>query len=99
MGEDPLALTQIDRLKLVNGSDGLLEKGLDGLFHLKDKNAGELEADIDVTIVSGVLEGSNVNAVGELTEMIAASRMFEMNIKMMENAKSNDEAAARIMQG
>ena len=99
LGDEPLALTQIDRLKLVNESKGQLEKGLDGLFHLKDKDAGELESDIGVNIVSGVLEGSNVNAVGELTDMISASRLFEMNIKMMNNAKSNDEAAARIMQG
>ena len=99
LGDDPSALTQIDQIKLVKPDNKTIEKGLDGLFHLKDKEAGELEADLSVQIVNGVLEGSNVNAVGELTEMISASRLFELNIKMMDNAKSNDEASARIMQG
>ena len=99
LGENPLALLQVDRLKLVNPEKGQLEKGLDGLFHLKDKEEGALEEDFSVQVVSGVLEGSNVNPVTELTQMISASRLFELNIKMMKNAKSNDEASARIMQG
>ncbi|OUS29702.1 flagellar basal-body rod protein FlgF [Gammaproteobacteria bacterium 45_16_T64] len=98
LGEDPLALTQVDRLKLVNPDKSTLQKGKDGLFHLKDPNAAALQADINVQVVNGVLEGSNVNPVAELADMISSSRLFEMNVKMMENAKSNDESSARIMQ-
>jgi flagellar basal-body rod protein FlgF len=96
VGDDPLGVALIDRLKLVNPDQRQLEKGEDGLFHLKD--GGEADADANVSVLHGALEGSNVNPVNELTGVIAASRLFEMNVKMLENAKSNDEVSARIMQ-
>lgn len=97
VGDQPLALTQVDRLRLVNPAKEDLEKKEDGLFHLKEGVALP-DSDVEVQVVNGALEGSNVNAVNELTEVIAASRLFEMNVKMMENAKSNDESSARILQ-
>lgn len=97
LGEEALAITQIDRLKLVNpGNENLIKKE-DGLFHLRE--GGEADFDAEVQVVHGMLESSNVNAVGELTEVIAASRLFELNVKMMKNAKDNDESAARILHG
>lgn len=97
VGETPVGLLQIDRLKLVNPGNENLVKKEDGLFHLRD--GGEADFDANVKISHGVLEGSNVNAVGELTEVIAASRLFELNVKMMKTAKDNDESAARILHG
>ncbi|MCG8670131.1 MAG: flagellar basal-body rod protein FlgF, partial [Pseudomonadales bacterium] len=88
VGETPVGLLQIDRLKLVNPGNENLVKKEDGLFHLRD--GGEADFDANVKISHGVLEGSNVNAVGELTEVIAASRLFELNVKMMKTAKDND---------
>lgn len=96
LGEDPLAVTPIDRLKLVNAAPGQLEKRSDGLFHVKE--GGALEPDVNVQVVNGMLEGSNVNAVGEMAAVISHSRMFELNVKMMNAAKELDEASARIMQ-
>ena len=97
LGEEALAITQIDRLKLVNPGNENLVKKADGLFHLRE--GGEADFDAGVQIVHGMLESSNVNAVGELTEVIAASRLFELNVKMMKTAKDNDESAARILHG
>lgn len=97
LGEEALAITQIDRIKLVNPGNENLVKKEDGLFHLRD--GGEADLDPRVQVAQGVLEGSNVNAVGELTQVIAASRLFELNVKMMKNAKDNDQAAARILHG
>ena len=97
LGEDGVAVVQIDRLKLVNPGNDQLVKKEDGLFHLREGGAAPL--DVNVQVAHGMLESSNVNAVGELTEVIAASRLFEMNIKMMKNAKDNDESAARILHG
>ena len=71
-------------------------KDEDDLFHLRE-GLPIPESDPDVRVTSGALEGSNVNAVDQLTQVIAASRLFEMNVKMMENAKSNDETTARIL--
>ena len=62
------------------------------------ETAMRLKSDPGVQVINGVLEGSNVNAVGEMTAVISHARLFEMNIKMMQNAKENDEASARIMQ-
>ncbi len=97
IGEQPVALTQIDRLKLVNPGNEKLVKKEDGLFHMRD--GSEADFDANVQVAHGMLESSNVNAVGELTEVIASSRLFELNVKMMKTAKDNDESAARILHG
>ncbi|MBA53325.1 MAG: flagellar biosynthesis protein FlgF [Pseudomonadales bacterium] len=96
LGEDALSLTQVARLKLVNPPAGTLIKGEDGLFHLKE--GGELQSDPEVQVVNGMLEGSNVNPVNEMTSIISHARLYEMNVKMMQAAKEMDEASARIMQ-
>lgn len=96
LGEDPLAMTEVARLKLVNPERGALVKGEDGLFRLRD--GGVAQADPAVQVVNGTLEGSNVNPVNEMTAVISHARLYEMNVKMMQAAKENDEASARIMQ-
>ncbi|MGB3620557.1 flagellar basal body rod protein FlgF [Ketobacter sp. MCCC 1A13808] len=97
LGEDPQALTEIARLKLVNPGNKQLVKGEDGLFRLRE--GGIAEADPNVQVVNGMLEGSNVNPVNEMTAVISHARLYEMNVKMMLAAKENDEASARLMQG
>ncbi len=85
----------IDRLKLVNPDLKNVVKGNDGLFHLRDK--GIAQPDAVVEIVSGVLEGSNVNIATELVNMIELARQFEMQVKMMKVAEENDEQATRLI--
>ena len=97
LGDDGQTITQVNRLKLVNPDLATLVKGEDGLMRTRD---GEQPAvDANVQIVSGMLEGSNVNPVAELTGLITMSRLFELNVRMMKTAQENDEAAARMMQG
>ena len=94
-GEGAEELALIDRIKLVNpGLDEML-KGEDGLMRLKSGEPANAEA--DQRLVSGALEGSNVNVVKEMVDMIELSRRFELQVKMMHNAKQNSEAAASIM--
>ncbi len=45
----------------------------------------------------GSLEASNVNAVDALVQMISLARQFELQVKMMETARSNDAAANQAM--
>lgn len=97
IGEEANALTQIDRIKVVNPGNEAVVKKEDGLFHTRNGEPA-LPAP-EAQVVNGILESSNVNAVGELTEVIASSRLFELNVKMMKNAKDNDESAARILNG
>jgi flagellar basal-body rod protein FlgF len=43
---------------------------------------------------AGMLEGSNVNVVQALVEMIEQARTFELQIKMMTTAEENDQSSA-----
>ena len=83
------ALEDIDRIKLVNPNNPDIHKGKDGLYSRKDGK--DEDAAGEVTLVSGMLESSNVNAVGEMTSLISIQRQFEMQIKMMQTAEENDK--------
>jgi flagellar basal-body rod protein FlgF len=58
------------------------------LFRLK--NGEQAEEDPLVSIRNGVLEGSNVNPVEEMVNMINLQRHYEMQIKMMKKASEID---------
>ena len=88
-------VTVIDRLKLVNPDLKDIEKGNDGLFHLKD--GGTANSDAVVEVVAGALEGSNVNIASAMVNMIELARQFEMQVKMMKVAEENDEQATRLI--
>ena len=55
------------------------------------------EPDADIRIVSGAVEGSNVNPVEAMVDMIANGRRFEMQMKMIQNADSNDQRANALL--
>jgi flagellar basal-body rod protein FlgF len=95
-GEGPETLAAIDRLKLVLPPYASLEKSADGLF--RPLAGGELDADAQVRVASGALEGSNVNAVDAFTEILSLSRQYEMQIKLMKTAEQNSESSARLLQ-
>ena len=95
IGQAANTLAQIDRIKLVKPQLSDLEKGTDGLFRMKE--GGDAEADAEVQIMPGSLEASNVNAVGEMVNMINLQRQFEMQVKAMKSVEENDSAAAQIM--
>jgi len=96
LGEDPNVVVTVDRLKLVNPDPKQLEKGTDGMIRMKDRQP--VEADAAVRVTSGFLETSNVNAVAEMTSMLALARQFELHVKMMRTAEEDGAAAARILQ-
>jgi flagellar basal-body rod protein FlgF len=105
VGQNPDEIAEVDRIKLVNPEGAELEKGVDGLMRLKpDGNLPEGAAapvaapDGAVRLASGYLESSNVNAVEEMTQILALSRQFEMQIKLMTTADQNTESAARLLQ-
>lgn len=62
----------------------VLEKGGDGLYR-NTSNATGSEAN-DVRIRQGMLEGSNVNPILEITNLIEISRAYERMTKLIENA-------------
>lgn len=95
-GQGPEALVEIDRIKLVNPDLQEVSKGEDGLFRLDDNVPAE--ADAGVSVLSGFLEGSNVNAVDEFTQILSLSRQYEMQLKLMQNVEQNSESSARLLQ-
>ena len=86
----------IDRIKLIKPDLKNMEKLSDGLMHLKDKKIAE--ASTDVSLVQGALEGSNVNTISAMVDMIELSKNFELQTKVMKSADENASASARLMQ-
>lgn len=87
--------TIIDKVKLVNPEIKDLKRNEQGLFVLK--NGENAEVDEGVSIVSGTVETSNVNAAATLVNMIELARQFEMQIKMLKTAEENNAQAAQMM--
>lgn len=95
IGQGAATLAAVGRIKLVNPSVEQLTKGGDGLMRLP---AGEVAMpDAQVQLVSGALEGSNVNAVDALVHMIELARQFEMQVKMMHTAEETDGSSTKLL--
>jgi len=89
------AMVEVGRIKLVKPENQNVVKGNDGLFRQKD---GEVaEADATVSLLSGALEGSNVNAVGEMTYLISLQRQYELQVKMMKTAEDMDRQHNQVL--
>jgi len=95
LGADSSALAQIARIKLVNPEISQLQKSSDGLIRSAD--GAILPSDASVKVASGLLESSNVNAVGSLVKMISLQRQYEMQIKMMATAQENSTSSAELL--
>jgi len=95
VGQAASALVITDRIKLVNPDVKNLQKNADGLLQLKGGAVAPAVA--DVHLETGVLENSNVNAVGQMIDLITNARQFETNIKLMTEAKTLDESSARLL--
>ena len=54
-------------------------------------------ADASVKLTSGFLQARTVNAVEEMTAVLALSKQFELHIKMMNTAKEDDQAMTRVL--
>ena len=95
LGQNSSEIAVIDRIKMVNPPNGRMVKGEDGLLRLR--NGGTAEADGQLRLNSGAVEGSNVNIVNAMVEMIELARRYEMQVKMMQTANTMEEASTRIM--
>lgn len=94
-GSTPGATTEIGRIKLVNPDQASLVRGGDGLFSTKDGEPAE--ADANVSVIGGAVEGSNVNVVDAMVNMISLARQFELNMDVLKHAESNDTKATDFL--
>ena len=95
IGAENNATAVIGRLKLVKPDLTNMQKSESGL--LVQKNGQPAEADASVSLVSGVVESSNVNAISEMVNMISLSRQYEMQVKLMKKAEEMDQSSTQLM--
>lgn len=96
LGQAAETMVDTNRIKLVNPDIKNLKKGPDGLFRQRDGLTAEASA--NVRVASGMLEGSNVNAVNEFTQILTLARQYEMQVKLMKTADENATASAQLLQ-
>ena len=92
----PNTVSVVGRIKLVNPPEHALARGDDGLFRLQPGMAEDMGTG-NVTVVSGFLEGSNVDMAAEMVSMISVARQFEMQLKVISTADENDRAATKLL--
>lgn len=97
LGGDPKSATILDRIKLVTLDKNNIIKNSEGLFQLK--NGGiPTAADGSVKVKSGAIEGSNVNAIDQMVEMITSGREYDANMKVMSTMEDNLQKLAQVLQ-
>lgn len=90
------AINTVGRLKLVTPTtDDPLRRSEDGLF--RPTTGNPLASDATARVQTGVLEGSNVNAVGTMVAMIEAARQFESNTRILQTAEQGDKSASQLL--
>jgi flagellar basal-body rod protein FlgF len=95
LGSPANTMAVVDRIKLTEPNQEALLRGEDGLMRLPEDGIADASANVRVT--AGSLEGSNVNAVGEMVKMIDLARRFEGQVKLMQSAQENQQALSKIM--
>jgi flagellar basal-body rod protein FlgF len=83
----------VARLKLVVPEQALT-RGEDGLFRAQQ---GALEAEPSARLQSAALEGSNVSPVETMVSMIAAARLFEQQMKLLQDAQQREQGASKLL--
>jgi flagellar basal-body rod protein FlgF len=87
-----LMLRDASQTQLVRREDGLFESRAAD-FKGKDFPTGPQP----VLVSPGMLEGSNVNPVATMVKMLDFSRQFEMQLKLVKETQSIDEAGSTMM--
>lgn len=94
-GDNPSDIQVVGQIKLVNPPVEQLERGGDGLFRLAGGQPAQ--ADPGLRIVPGFVEKSNVSPAEAMVAMISNSRQFEMQMKVIQNASTNEERGNSIL--
>ena len=85
---------EVGQLKLVNPDYADIKKGLNGMMYTQEPAAAANET---ITIDSGFLESSNVQAVNELIASMDLTRQFEVQVKLMKSAEQLAQAGNKLL--
>ncbi len=88
-------VTTLGKLKLVNPDTRQMVKGGDGLFRMR--SGSPADGDDTVTVTSGAVESSNVNAVSAMVDMIDLARQFDMQMKALQSVDQNEQHASQLL--
>lgn len=94
VGSQPNALVVVNRLQLVNPPASQMQRGADGLFR---DTKGPAAADGNVQLAVGALEGSNVNPMQAMIQILDNTRAFEIQTKLMQTVDQNHQAATQLL--
>lgn len=99
VGNQPDSLVEVGRMKLVSRGDSRFLRGADGLFRAADADGAvaPLAQDEGARLQTGALEGSNVSAIESMVDMIASSRLYEMQMKVISSSDENARQADRLL--
>ena len=95
VGGDIAQPQQVEKLQIASPAGSDIVKGVGGLFRVR--GGGVLPSDPDARVTTRSLESSNVNATVALVEMIEASRSWDTQLKMLNNARDMDAATTDLM--
>lgn len=100
-GDQPNTVAPIGRLKLVKATGTEVVRGDDGFFRLSPAaqatRGATLQADASISLMPGVLEGSNVKPVEAMADMISNARRFEMQMKIISSVDENEQRANQLL--
>ncbi|WP_330982049.1 MULTISPECIES: flagellar basal body rod protein FlgF [Enterobacterales] len=100
-GDPANTIAPVGKLKMVKAANNEVIRGDDGMFRLtataQATRGQTLQSDPSVRLQSGVLEGSNVKPVAAMAEMIASSRRFEMQMKVISSVDDNAQKANQLL--
>jgi flagellar basal-body rod protein FlgF len=86
-GEAATEMVNLNTIKLVHAPLANLQKGEDGLFYMAGE--GSVVRSDDIKLLPETLEGSNVDTVKEMVNLIDLSRNFEIHTRMMRTMEEN----------
>jgi flagellar basal-body rod protein FlgF len=95
-GTPPAVSTVLGRLKLVNPAEKDIVRGEDGLFRLAP-NTPAVQSDPTVVVAGGTLEGSNVNPIDAMVDMIRLARSLDTQMNLLKNAENNEQKASQLL--
>jgi flagellar basal-body rod protein FlgF len=98
--EPDTAAVAVGQLMLRDASETELVRRKDGLFEPRAealKGQDFPSGPQPVSVSPGMLEGSNVNPVETMVKMLDFSRQFEMQLKLVKETQSIDEAGSTMM--
>jgi flagellar basal-body rod protein FlgF len=85
----------LGRLRMVKVELKALSRAGDGLFEASAQS--RLSPDPSLSAKQGFVEGSNVSVAEAMVALVGQQRLFDLNVKMIQNADTNARSANGIM--